>query len=55
MNHRLDGADGDAAAGAAGSRDEGSRVLEKTRWFDACKCEEGPGNGLEESPGKASS
>ena len=41
-------------------RDEGRRVLEKTRWFDAdhsdaCKCEEGPGKGLEESPGKASS
>ena len=60
MNHRLDGADGDAAAGAASSRDEERRVLEKTRWFDAdhsdaCKCEEGPGKGLEESPGKASS
>lgn len=35
MNRRLDGADGDAAAGAAGSRDEGRRVLEKARWYDA--------------------
>ena len=41
-------------------RDEGRRVLEKTRWFDAdhsdaLQMRGRAGKGLEESPGKASS